>query len=300
MRFFADVVLEYFNSGAGSIPTAYGGTFPGSFPVAVTPNVVLGDDPGSTVDFLSLPTNSFVTVGFTDERIVDGPGNDIFIREVGGNGELANIFVSVDSVNFTFLGIAQDDVTTSFDLSSIGFNQPVQAIKVVGLNSLGGSPGFDVVNVQVLQVLTIAGDRILTGGDNGEIITGGSGNDTLVGNGGNDKLTGLSGNDIISGGSGNDRIDGGLGNDRMGGDLGNNRITLGRGRDICEITKGFGVNTILDFKDRQDKLDLPGSTKFRSLTITQQGRNASINSGSDQLAVLIGTRADLITAVDFI
>jgi hypothetical protein len=48
------------------------------------------------------------------------------------------------------LGIANDSVTTSFDLASIGFTDPVTAIRIVGLDSLGGSPGFDVVNIEVL------------------------------------------------------------------------------------------------------------------------------------------------------
>lgn len=149
---FADVVLDYFDSGAGPIPGPYGGETPGGigFPVSVSTDVVLGDDPSSPVDFLSLPTDSFVTVGFTDETVIDGDGNDIFIQEVGAAGELADVFVSSDLTNFTFLGTANDASTTSFDLASIGFTDPVQAIQIVGQDSLGASPGFDVVNVQVL------------------------------------------------------------------------------------------------------------------------------------------------------
>ncbi|MEL7035117.1 MAG: PEP-CTERM sorting domain-containing protein [Cyanobacteria bacterium J06592_8] len=149
---FADVVLDYFNSGTGTFTEPYGGEFPGGigFPVPVSTDVVLGDDPNPTVDFLSLPTGSFVTVGFTDETVIDGVGDDIFIQEVGEEGERANVFVSSDLVNFTFLGEAVDDVTTAFDLATIGFTDPVQAVQIVGLDNLGGSPGFDVVNVQVL------------------------------------------------------------------------------------------------------------------------------------------------------
>ncbi len=151
---FADVVLEFFDSGAGPIAGPYGGTFPGGpgFPIPVSTDVVLGDDPGPTgfTDFLSLPTGSFVTVGFTDETVVDGVGNDIFITEVAGQGEKADVFVSSNLVDFTFLGTADDGVTTAFDLATIGFSTPVQAIKIVGLDNLGGSPGFDVVNVKVL------------------------------------------------------------------------------------------------------------------------------------------------------
>lgn len=151
---YADIVLDYFDSGAGPIAGPYGGTFPSGpgYPISVSTSVVLGSEPGVTghPDFLSLPTGSYVTVGFTDETVIDGSGNDIFVQEVGGNGERANIFVSSDLVTFVFLGIAIDNATTAFDLASIGFSGAVQAVKIVGLDSSGGSPGFDVMNIQVL------------------------------------------------------------------------------------------------------------------------------------------------------
>ncbi|WP_338758784.1 PEP-CTERM sorting domain-containing protein [Massilia sp. METH4] len=149
---YADVVLDYHDSGAGPIAGPYGGigAFTGYSPV--TTDVVLGSEPGSIGygDFLSLPTGSYVTVGFTDETAIDGVGDDIFIQETGASGERANVYVSSDTINFVLLGVAADDETTAFDLASIGFTDPVRAIKIVGLDSLGASPGFDVVNVQVL------------------------------------------------------------------------------------------------------------------------------------------------------
>ncbi len=147
---FADVVLDYFDSGQGPIAGPYGGTYPGTFPTSVSYDVVLGDDPGSVVDFLSLPMDSYITLGFLDETIIDGPGNDIFIREVGPSGERADVYISSDNTNFTFLGTAQDNITTLFDLNSIGYTDQVTAIKIIGLDNFGGSPGFDVVNVEVL------------------------------------------------------------------------------------------------------------------------------------------------------
>lgn len=149
---YADVVLDYFNSGTGSLPGPYGGTFDGVsgvFPVAVSTSVVLGP-PQSPEDFLSLPLGSFVTVGFTDETVIDGAGDDIFIGEVGPNGERADVFVSNDFINFTLLGTALDSGVTAFDLASIGFALPVRAIKIVGLDNLGASPGFDVAFIRVL------------------------------------------------------------------------------------------------------------------------------------------------------
>jgi hypothetical protein len=146
---FADVVIEFVDSGAGPMAGPYGGTFPGSFPVSVSTSVVLGDD-GPIADFLSLPTGSYITVGFTDEDIFDQAGNDIFIREVGASGERANVFVTSDFVTYTLLGIAQDDISTAFDLASIGYTGQVRGVRIQGLDALGGSPGFDVVNVQAL------------------------------------------------------------------------------------------------------------------------------------------------------
>jgi hypothetical protein len=151
---YADVVLDYYDSGAGPMAGPYGGTYPTGpgFPIPVSTDVVLEDEPGLTgyPDFLSLPTGSYVTVGFTDETVIDGVGNDIFIQEAGASGERANVYVSSDLLNFFFLGVAADDVTTAFDLASIGFVGQVQAVKIVGLDNFGGSPGFDVMNVQVL------------------------------------------------------------------------------------------------------------------------------------------------------
>ena len=167
---FADIVLDYFNSGEGTFDEPYGGEDPGGigFPVLVNTDVVLGDDPGENVDFLSLPTGSFVTVGFTDEVIIDGEGDDIFIQETGGNGETAEVFVSSDSENFISIGIATDNAVTSFDLADTGITEPIEAVRIVGLDSLGGSPGFDVVNV---QGLTGSIQSVDDGNDN-EDITG--------------------------------------------------------------------------------------------------------------------------------
>ena len=94
---FADTVIEYFDSGNGSLvcPYAQGGSFPpgATSPTCVSFDVVLGDDSGATSDYISLSQDSFITVGFDDEYIVDGSGDDIFISEVGNQNESAFIYV---------------------------------------------------------------------------------------------------------------------------------------------------------------------------------------------------------------
>lgn len=155
---FGDVVLDFFDSNAGPMAGPYGGTWPGGlgFPISVSLDVVLGSEPGPTGfdDFLSLPTGSAVTIGFTDETIIDGPGDDIVLVLPEGPAEMADVFVSADGTSFSFLGTAiQNAVNTtsdeSFDLALIGFDVPVTAVRIVGLDDLGASPGFDLYHVEV-------------------------------------------------------------------------------------------------------------------------------------------------------
>jgi hypothetical protein len=147
----ADTVLEFFNSGANpAFPTgSYGGTFPGSFPVAAP---LSNTTDGDSATFISLPTESFITLGFTGGFVFDGAGLDLFVSEVGGADETADVFISSDfGASFTFLGIATTATVSGFDLGTIGFTDNVNAVKVVGLDNFGGSPGFDLAFVQGLE-----------------------------------------------------------------------------------------------------------------------------------------------------
>ncbi|WP_207714108.1 PEP-CTERM sorting domain-containing protein [Scytonema sp. UIC 10036] len=167
---FADVVLEYFAAGnsPSPLPEPYGSTGRailepsenGGFTIEpVSPDVILGPPPPSpvnsrlnpNVDWLALPQGSFVTVGFTNERIVDGPGNDIFIGNLEDSaGEQADIFVSANGNDFEFLGRIGEGGVRELDLATIGFTAPVEAIKIVGIDNFGNSPGFDLVSVEGL------------------------------------------------------------------------------------------------------------------------------------------------------
>ncbi|GMG82471.1 hypothetical protein LNKW23_16840 [Paralimibaculum aggregatum] len=151
-KIFASVVLDYTASTDGDLPQQpYGGLFPGTFPVSVPLSNVLGPDAeNGPVDFVSLPRGASITVGFEGAGIVDGPGDDLFIQESGAGGETALIEVSTDGVNFLILSIANDAETTAFDLGTLGLDAPVVAVRITGNDSFGGSPGFDVVNVQGL------------------------------------------------------------------------------------------------------------------------------------------------------
>ncbi len=144
---YADVVESFHDGGAGGIAGPYGGNTDNQGSTPVSLGVVLGGD-ADTNSYLSLPTGSFVVVGFSDETIVDGPGDDLAVKELVDTGEKANVYVSSDYKNFTFLGVAKAGRTNKFDLASIGYTDVVRAVKIEGLDANGGSPGFDLVNVQ--------------------------------------------------------------------------------------------------------------------------------------------------------
>ncbi len=145
----ADTAIEFYDSGAGPMVGPYGGTWPGSFPVAVDLGMALD---GNADTFVSLPTGSFMTFGFSSGVVFDGAGLDIFISEVGGSNETADVFVSSDlGVSFTLLGQATTATVSGFDLADIGYSDDVNAVKVVGLDNYGGSPGFDVAYVQGME-----------------------------------------------------------------------------------------------------------------------------------------------------
>jgi len=146
----ADIELDFFDSGNGPLDGPYGGDVIGSgFPIGLTDTSNALD--GNLNTFVSLPTDSFLTVGFSSGFVFDGIGDDIFITETGAVNEMADVFVSSDGIDFTFLGVAGAGGTETFDLADIGFTENVNAIKVVGLDLGGGSPGYDLAVVQGLE-----------------------------------------------------------------------------------------------------------------------------------------------------
>lgn len=119
-----------------------------NFPIPVNVHSIEG---ANNSWFVSLPTGSYITMEFTNNKIIDHPNqNDIFVTENGCNNELAEIFVSNDGKKFTRLGIVDDCNLNSLDLATIGYKDPVRFVKVVGLDLKGGSPGFDLINVKGL------------------------------------------------------------------------------------------------------------------------------------------------------
>ena len=124
---------------------------------------------------------------------------------------------------------------------------------------------------------------------------GGSGNDVLRGNQANNTLQGNSGNDKLFGRAGNDKLDGGKGSDLL---------TGGAGNDDFVFKKGYGRDTIDDFKNNADDIDLR-SYDFSKLSsvlskASQVGDDVHIKFSSTDILILDDFKVKDLDARDFL
>ena len=94
----------------------------------------------------------------------------------------------------------------------------------------------------------------------------------FIGGGGTDNVTGNDANNMLFGGAGDDTLDGGAGDDILIGGIGADTLTGGGGSDTFRYTSGtFGADTIADFEDGSDIIDLGGAgLQFTDLTISDR------------------------------
>lgn len=143
---YPDTIIDAYNTVTKSRNEFFGGT--GTDYRRLVPLHVLLH-PSDT--FVSLPTGSYVVVGFTDNYILDAPNQpDIYIEEIAGAGEFADIYVSADNKEYIHLGVAGNGVVNKFDLAGISYDKPVSYIKIIGKDAKGQSPGFDVGKIIAL------------------------------------------------------------------------------------------------------------------------------------------------------
>ncbi|MEG4046499.1 calcium-binding protein, partial [Microcoleus sp. Pol17C2] len=142
----------------------------------------------------------------------------------------------------------------------------------------------------------------INGTNGNDNLTGTNGNDTINGLAGDDVLTGLRGNDIINGGDGSDNLSGGKGFDTLNGGLGNDILVGGVGNDVFVLGGGLGVDTISDFANSQDTIQLINGLTFGQLSISPgtDGTLIRVASSGEVLASLIGVAPNLIGPEDFL
>lgn len=120
------------------------------------------------------------------------------------------------------------------------------------------------ISGSVYGAATLAGVRIngTTGNDvmsadiGGSVVFANSGRDILIGSDVTDRLSGQDGRDYLFGNGGRDRLDGGKGRDTLDGGRGADRLEGGFGRDSFVFEARDGKDTIVDFQNDFDQIEL--------------------------------------------
>ncbi|MEM9061692.1 MAG: hypothetical protein AAGD13_14625 [Pseudomonadota bacterium] len=153
------------------------------------------------------------------------------------------------------------------------------------------------------------GDDDISGGDGDDVLIGGHGFDTLDGGDGADSLDGGIGTDVLSGGDGDDTLvagqgrdilDGGAGDDLFMDGLGFDRMTGGTGTDTFQMSADRKPDSILDFEDSVDVIDITEWGVFNYVELTVSDHHSGrvrIVFGDETLVVDDGSRS--LTAADF-
>ena len=270
--------------------------------------------PEGISDVYGLTGNLIIARDTLIENFVAGSGNDIVIgNEVenhlegrGGDDEL--------------LGSGGDDVleggpgadrmngslgedTATYESSDAGVVVRLHSREARGGHAEGDTfiGTVTVEDKEVPDIEHLSGSSyadILAGDLRDNTLKGGGGDDTLYGgpDGGDDKLYGEEDNDRIYGGKGNDTIVGGTGDDLLSG---------GPDDDTFVFAPGVGNDTITDFTDGDDKIDLSAFTDITSvddLSMEQQEGDVVIDLSKQGGGTIILSDFDItdLNAPDFI
>ena len=173
-------------------------------------------------------------------------------------------------------GVGEDTVT--YQTSDAGV--------VVRLHSFVAQGGHAEGDTFVGKI-TVHGTEVpdiehLTGTSHADTLAGDLRDNTLMGRAGDDTLYGGpgGGDDSMYGGNGDDRIFGGIGDDLIAGGAGDDTLSGGPDDDTFVFAPGGGDDTIMDFENRDDRIDLSAFTDINSLddlSMEQQGNDVVID-----------------------
>lgn len=264
--------------------------------------------------------NDLVNGGAGDDVMEGGAGLDrvLFVQNVGA--------VTVDMVAGTSTGGAGNDtfsgfeqaVGSNFDDSITGNNEDNYLFGLGGNDMLIGADGNDGFEAG-------DGDDTVIGGEGNDFFDGGLGDDLLDGGNGFDRalFSSASGGVTVDlaagtsvGGTGADTlisieaVDGTVFTDTIIGDgadnvlsgrAGDDFLTGAGGADTFFFTAGWDVDTITDFEDGTDIIDLfrLSFSDVSQLGIVQNGANAEIDLGNGDMIILENFSSALLDNSDF-
>lgn len=157
-------------------------------------------------------------------------------------------------------------------------------------DTLNGGKGRDTLLGQ-------GGDDTLEGKKGEDVLRGGIGNDTLKGGNNADTLFGGQGADTLLGGNANDTLNGETGADTLDGGNGADTMTGGGGADTFVINADGASDTITDFENGTDLIDI--DVAFAALTITDIAPGTVQITHSGEVLTVEDGGLGLLTAADF-
>ena len=186
-----------------------------------------------------------------------------------------------------------------------------------GIEGVWGGEGDDWIegNEHSRELYGEEGDDTIEGGAGYTQLYGGEGDDRLFGEGGDDVLRGGEGNDLLDGGTktdwlfggeGDDTLSGGDGDDLLAGGEGDDALIGGAGADTFVFDPNNGTDSIIDFGDGEDVIDLSGMegvSGFDDLYIWSFGTSTVIDltrSHGEGPIVLDNTAVSDLDASDFV
>ena len=220
----------------------------------------------------------------------------------GGTNNTSDIFVR-DTLTNTTTRVSVDSAGNQGNRDAYGASISADG-RFVAFSSFASNivPGDTNNSYDIFVADTIRTPNVINGTPGNDNLTGTSGNDIINGSEGDDVLTGLRASDVLNGGDGNDILSGGKGFDTLNGGLGNDNLVGGAGNDVFVLGAGLGVDTISDFGNGQDTIQLINGLTFGQLSISPgtNGTLIRLAGCGEVLASLTGVVPNLIGSEDFI
>ena len=236
--------------------------------------------------------NDYLDAGFGNDSLTGGDGNDVFAFTARqfGNDIIVDFVQGQDKIDLSILHAG--------DLASLQPFMTQSGLDTV-ISIQYGSYSESITIKGIVPTALTAADFIFNTASTGLTVTATGSSDVIFGGNGNDSLYGGDGYDTLAGGAGNDYLDAGPGNDSLIG---------GAGNDIFAFTtRQFGNDTITDFKQGQDKVDLSFlhvadlATLQPFMSQSGDGTVIALSYGSNSESVTIkGILPGALTASDFI
>jgi Ca2+-binding RTX toxin-like protein len=237
--------------------------------------------------------------GWNDDRLTGGEGADVFFFEEGEGHEddiITDFEIGIDKIDLMavdgYLAIDQlGENSTSIILKN------GSEIILWGVNA-DQLTADHFIMPEPPQDIPPGSELTINGNASANTINGSSFYETINGLAGADTLNGLGGGDILNGGSEADKLNGGEGDDILIGGTGQDTLTGGAGADVFVFGPGDGANTITDFEDGVDLIDVSAYGGYSS--IVQMAGGAKVIFADGGYAILTGMQAANLTAEDFI